>query len=51
MTSGCCRRRSPQGSQGWRAARLECLMYRVLWVCEAVQQYSQQYSPHLMSRQ
>jgi hypothetical protein len=35
----------------WRAQRLECLMYRVLWVAEAVQLFKQQYEPHLGGRQ
>ncbi|GAX78187.1 hypothetical protein CEUSTIGMA_g5629.t1 [Chlamydomonas eustigma] len=30
----------------WRAQRLECLMYRVLWVSEAVLNLRDQYSPH-----
>lgn len=29
----------------WRATRLECLMYRVLWVSEAVKMFQPQYSP------
>lgn len=29
----------------WRATRLECLMYRVLWVSEAVKMFQHQYSP------
>lgn len=35
----------------WRAQRLECLMYRVLWVAEAVKLFQQQYSPHVGGRQ
>ena len=30
----------------WRAQRLECLMYRVLWVSETVKKFREQYSPH-----
>ncbi len=29
----------------WRTTRLECLMYRVLWVSEAIQMFAEQYSP------
>ncbi|GIL70608.1 hypothetical protein Vretifemale_1330 [Volvox reticuliferus] len=29
----------------WRATRLECLMYRVLWVSEAVKMFQPQYNP------
>lgn len=29
----------------WRTTRLECLMYRVLWVSEAVKMFQAQYSP------
>jgi hypothetical protein len=29
----------------WRAQRLECLMYRVLWVAEAVKLFQAQYEP------
>ena len=34
----------------WRTQRLECLMYRVLWVSESVKLFSEQYSPRGGSR-
>ena len=38
-------------SWSWRAQRLECLMYRVLWVAEAVKLFQQQYIPQAGGRQ
>ncbi len=35
----------------WRAQRLECLMYRVLWVAEAVKLFRDQYCPRTGGRQ
>eukprot|EP00775_Hariotina_reticulata_P010977 gene10977-11132_t len=35
----------------WRAQRLECLMYRVLWVAEAVKLFQAQYEPRAGGKQ
>lgn len=39
-----------EATLGWRTQRLECLMYRVLWVAEAIKMFKDNYAPHSGSR-